>query len=302
MRAACPQRLRGWSRVVLQPAAAQRPGGTTVRPRREPRRSRSGAWEYFAHIWAIRYFWTHLSLSDLRARWRRSFFGVLWSMIQPLGTALILALVLSRMFHTSIRTYAPYIISGMIVWDFISAVGTGGALSFVQGDAYIKNFRHPLAIYSLRTVLTNLAVLAMASVPLFIWSLIVQPQYFGVCWLSTLTLYPVLGLIAWPIVTLLSYVGSRLRDLPNLMSLVLQATWFLSPVYFQTSLFRDGGMGFLVDWNPIYHLLQIVRAPLLEGRWPTAVDYLFCLGMAVFFTLAAWLVGRKMERTVIFYL
>ena len=45
--------------------------------------------DYAAGIWQARYFWTHLALSDLRSRWRRSFFGALWSIIQPLGMTLL---------------------------------------------------------------------------------------------------------------------------------------------------------------------------------------------------------------------
>ncbi|HEY1757265.1 MAG TPA: ABC transporter permease [Bryobacteraceae bacterium] len=258
--------------------------------------------EYFAGIWTARYFWMHLALSDLRSRWRRSFFGVLWSILQPLGTALLLAVVLSRLFHTDIRSYAPYIISGMLVWDFIMAVSTGGSLSFVQADAYIKHYRHPLAIYSLRTVLANLTVLALASVSMFIWAAIAQPSKIGASWLAALTVYPILLLIGWPFVTLLSYLGSRFRDLPNVMMLVLQACWFVSPVYFETSMFRQAGLGILVDDNPVFHLLQIVRAPLLQGQWPSGKDYGFCAAMAAIFTAFAWLVGRKAEKRVIFYL
>jgi lipopolysaccharide transport system permease protein len=258
--------------------------------------------DYFAGIWATRYFWTHLALSDLRARWRRSFFGILWSMLQPLGTALLLAAVLAKLFQTDIRSYAPFIISGMIVWDFVMVVSTGGALSFVQADAYIKNYRHPLAIYSLRTALANLVVLMLASVPMFIWAAIAQPERFGVSWLGALSIYPVLLLIFWPLITLFSYIGSRFRDLPNVMMLILQAVWFISPVYFQVGMFRRAGLNALVDYNPVFHLLQLVRAPILEGKWPSANDYGFCAGMAILFTILAWLVGRKVEKKVIFYL
>jgi len=258
--------------------------------------------EYFAGIWAARYFWMHLAMADLRARWRRSFFGVLWSMLQPLGTALLLAIVLARLLKQDIRSYAPYVISGMIVWDFVMAVSTGGALSFVQADAYIKHFRHPLAIYSLRTVIANLTVLGLASVPMFVWAAIAQPGNLGVTWLGALSIYPVLLLIFWPLITLLAYAGSRFRDLPNVMQLALQALWFVSPVYFGTKMFRDAKLDALVDYNPIFHLLQLVRAPLLEGKWPSAANFEFCAGMAILFTILAWLVGRKAERRVIFYL
>src|SRR5438270_7376015 len=110
--------------------------------------------KYFAELWRARYFWTHLSLADLRYRWRRSFFGIFWSIIQPLGMTILLSIVFGRIFNSDVREYAPYILSGMVVWDFVTATAIGGSLAFVQADAYIKQCYHPLAIYTLRTTLT----------------------------------------------------------------------------------------------------------------------------------------------------
>ncbi len=137
---------------------------------------------YLLGIYQSRYFWVHLALSDLRAKWRRSFFGVAWSIMQPLGMTALIAMVFSRIFHQNIGDYAPYILSGMIIWDFITATLIGGSLSFVQADAYIKQYQHPLAIYTLRTALTNLMVLMMASLALIGWILVVKPENFGWCW------------------------------------------------------------------------------------------------------------------------
>lgn len=258
--------------------------------------------EYCLGIWQARYFWAHLALSDLRSRWRRSYLGVFWSVLQPLGMALLLALVFSRLLHTDITRYAPYILSGIVVWEFMVASVTNGALSFVQADAYIKQCRHPLAIYTLRGVLGNLMALMLACTGLYAWSAIALPEHIGWSWLATLTLFPVLAMVAWPLSTLLAYVATRFRDLPHAMGLAMQALWFVSPVYFEESLFRRGGLGMLVDYNPIYHILQIVRAPLLEGAWPSPVNYAFALGTALLLALLCWLVGRKAERTMIFYL
>jgi lipopolysaccharide transport system permease protein len=253
-------------------------------------------------IWDARYFWVHLSLADLRSKWRRSFMGMMWSILQPLGMTLLLALVFSRLFHVDIVLYAPYILSGIITWEFMASSLTGGSLAFVQADAYIKQCKHPLAIYTLRLVLSNLIVLMLASSVLWVWALIVLPQNIGLAWLSILVFFPLIALIIWPLASLLAYLGARFRDIPHAMGLVLQAIWFISPVYFEEKMFRNGGLNALVDYNPIYHLLQIIRAPILEGRWPTLNNYLFCIGTALFFTLLAVLVGRRAERNVIFYL
>jgi lipopolysaccharide transport system permease protein len=257
---------------------------------------------YLLGIYASRYFWTHLAFSDLRSKWRRSFLGVAWSVVLPLGMTLLLATVFGRVFRQNVIEYAPYILSGMITWDFFTATLTGGSLSFVQADAYIKQYRHPLAIYTLRTTLTNLMVLMMASVSLIGWVLVMRPQSFGWSWLAAMLVFPVSALIAWPLATCLAYVGARFRDLPHALALIMQAMWFVSPIYFEAKLFRDGGLGALVDYNPIYHLLEIVRAPLLRGDWPTAANFAMCGITVGVFALLAVLIGRSAEPKVIFYL
>jgi lipopolysaccharide transport system permease protein len=83
---------------------------------------------------------------------------------------------------------------------------------------------------------------------------------------------------------------------------VLQALYFVSPIYFEAKVFRTGDLHVLVDYNPIYHMLEIIRAPLLRGEWPTTDNYIYCLGTMLTMTALAWLVGRKAEQNIIFYL
>jgi homopolymeric O-antigen transport system permease protein len=258
--------------------------------------------DYLRAIWSARHFWTHLARADLRSKWRRSFFGIAWTVIQPLGMTLLIAAVFGRIFATALGDYAPYILSGIIVWDFVNATMMGGALAFVQADAYIKQYRHPLAIYTLRAVLTNLVVLALASIALLIWVVVALPHRLGLHTLAALSIFPVLLMIGWPLATLLAYIATRFRDLPYALTLALQAVWFVSPVYFEARVFRDARLDWLVDWNPVYHVLQILRAPLLQGKWPSSVDYAFALGTACVAAILAYAVGLRAERRVIFYL
>jgi lipopolysaccharide transport system permease protein len=257
---------------------------------------------YISGIWDARYFWTHLCLSDLRARFRRSYLGGLWSIIQPLGMTLLIAAVFSQLFHASLAEYAPYILSGLVLWEFVIGSALAGAQAFVQAESYIKQCRHPLAIYTLRTTLANLIVLALGSLGLVVWVLVTMPQNFNWSWFAALLIFPIGVLIAWPLATLLAYVSARFRDLPHALGLVFQALWFVSPVYFETKIFRASGLHALVDYNPIYHLLEIVRAPLLRGAWPTGTNLAYCLGTAAILVSLAWLVGSRSEKKVIFYL
>lgn len=257
---------------------------------------------YIADVWRARHFWWHLALADLRTRWRRSFLGALWSILQPLGMTLLLTAVFSRIFGSDVTKYAPYIFSGMITWEYVVSTVTNGSLAFVQADAYIRQTRRPLAIYTLRSALTGIMVFALASTGLVIWSLLVMPENFGWTWLAALAIFPLLLATGWGVASFLAYFATRFRDIPHALGLVMQALWFVSPVYFEADVFRKAGLAALVDWNPVYHLLEIVRAPLLRGEWPTAANFAWALGLAAGFGLAAWLAGRRLERKVIFYL
>lgn len=215
---------------------------------------------------------------------------------------LLLSVVFGRIFKAEIRDYAPYILSGMIIWEFVIASAINGALAFVQADAYIKQCTHPLAIYTLRTVLTNVITLSLASLTLIAWVLVVMPHNLGWSWLAALTVFPILVLIAWPLATILAYIATRFRDLPHALGLVFQAMWFVSPIYFKSDVFRGGELHGLVDYNPIYHLLEIVRAPLLQGIWPTLTNFVYCGATAALLITIAVLLGMRAEKKVIFYL
>lgn len=241
-------------------------------------------------------------MSDLRARFRRSFFGILWAIFQPLGLTVLISVVFGRMFGQEVLNYAPYVLSGIIIWEYMSSSTIGGSVALLHSESYIKQTRHPLAIYTLRIVLANLVVLAIGSIALVTWVLVALPGNFGGTWLAAPTIFPLVVLIAWPLATIMAYIAVRFRDLPNALALILQAAWFVSPVYFKESMFREGRLDGLIDYNPVYHLMQIVRAPLLQGEWPTATNYLWCLATAAALALIAAAVGARSEKKVIFYL
>ena len=76
---------------------------------------------YINDLFDARYFWGHLALADLRSKYRRSHIGILWAMLQPLAFTLLLSFVMGRIFKTPVLDYIPYVFSGLIIWEFITA-------------------------------------------------------------------------------------------------------------------------------------------------------------------------------------
>ena len=88
-----------------------------------------------------------------------------------------------------------------------------------------------------------------------------------------------------------------------MMSLLMQALWYVSPVYFQESMFEANQyLLMLFRYNPITHILYLLRKPFLYCQLPVWSDYLFTVGYIVFFGLIAFFLNKKNAKKVIFYL
>ena len=106
---------------------------------------------YLSNIWRLRYFWMAMVRIDLRNRYRRSMIGIGWSLLHPIAMTVVLCAVFSQIFHAEVRSYAPFLLSGLIFWNFFTAVVNLGCQCFFLGESYIRQHPTPLAIYPLRT-------------------------------------------------------------------------------------------------------------------------------------------------------
>ena len=108
---------------------------------------------YLLRVWDLRFFWFALVRNDLDNRYKRSFLGIGWSLLKPLALTAIFCLVFGRLFGVPIEDYAPHLLIGMTVWQFITECLLQGCSSFSLGSPYIRQQQVPLAIFPLRTVL-----------------------------------------------------------------------------------------------------------------------------------------------------
>ena len=258
---------------------------------------------YVAELYRLRYFWLNLARSDLSNRFRRSKLGILWSMLTPLFLTIIIATVFGTIFNTPMLELAPFILSGVIVWDIIVSSFVGGSNAILSSEQYIRQASHPLSIYTLRWAIVTCATFLIALMSLIIWMLFVSPTHIWVG-LVVLPLNLLVYLIlSWSITTFSAFINTKYRDYPQIIALLVQMLWFLSPVFFQRELFMANPA--LERWfyyNPITHLLELIRAPFLYGSLPTLRNYAISLMFALGWALIAMLTSRLLKSKVIFYI
>lgn len=239
--------------------------------------------------------WTMLAWTDIRQRYRRSVLGPFWITISMALFIVLLGGIYSRLFNMDIAVYLPYVAIGLIVWGFISGTTIESSNSFIDNAGLIKQIRLAYSIYVLRTVWRAFIILLhtiVLIVPItIIFNVPVTP--------ATLLFVPGLALIflnqVWLSITI-AILSTRFRDIPQLIATAVQITMFATPIMWPvTSL---GGSTLIADINPVYHLIEIVRAPLL-GQMPHLLSWAVVIGLSVLgFLLAAFLLHRSSRRIV----
>jgi ABC-type polysaccharide/polyol phosphate export permease len=239
--------------------------------------------------------WTMLGWNDIRQRYRRSLIGPFWITISMAIFTVLLGVIYSRIFNLEISFYLPYIAAGLITWGLISSTVIESTGSFIEGVAIIRQMPLPLSIFVLRTVWRCLIVFAhtiVLLIPLELW--------FNVHVTPVLLLFvPGLALVMLNQIWMALVIGllsTRFRDIPPLIATAVQVMMFATPIMWPVDALGDAR--FIADVNPVYHLVDVIRAPIL-GAVPSALSYVYVVGMIVVgYLVAAWLLFRSSKRLV----
>jgi len=259
--------------------------------------------QYLYKIYRTRYFWSHLARCELKARFRRSKLGLLWTVLQPLILTIIMAFVFSTIFKQTLGEYAVYILSGIIVWDLMTGSVVAGGNSILSAEQYIRQFNHPITIYTLRSAVLNIITFSIELVALLIWITLTKPINI-ILGIITFPLTAILlFLLSWPLTTIAGYSNCKYRDYPQIMMLIMQAIWYVSPVMFQRQMFEGNVyLKWFYDHNPITHILNLIRSPFLYGELPSILDYVYVIIAIIVFCYLAYRINKENERKIIFYL
>jgi lipopolysaccharide transport system permease protein len=257
---------------------------------------------YFAQVWRLRFFWSSLVRTDLRNRYRRSVLGIGWSLMHPILMTAVFCVIFCPLFQVDFRQYAPYVLTGVAFWNFVVATASQGCHCFFQGEPYIRQQPAPLAIYPLRTVLgTAIHALASLAVALaFTWCV----NGFGnlPALVGLLPAMVLMLLFGWALEVCCGLTNVIFQDTQHLIEVFFQMLFYLTPVMYPAQLLAERRVGRLLSWNPLSAFLDLLRAPILEGRLAPWTDYAIALGVVSVLLAASGIALARLERRLVFYL
>lgn len=221
-------------------------------------------------LWPL---WMRLGWNDILQRYRRSMLGPFWLTASMAIMVIALGILYAELFNTPIHDFLPYLCVGLLVWNLISSFLIEGGTLFTGAESYIKQIRLPYSVYVYRSIWSKLIIFAHNFV-----------IYFGVLiyfeiWPGATALLAIPGLLLvlingaaanlW-----IGMVSARFRDVPQLINSGVQIVFFITPIMWKPELLRT--RVYIAEWNPFYHLVEIVRAPLL-GSLPSTTNYVAVL-------------------------
>jgi len=222
--------------------------------------------------------WARLGWQENKRRYRRTVLGPFWTTFS-LGVFIgALGIVWSQLWKLDLKTYLPFMACGMVVWAFVGSVITEGCMMFVAAGDLIRSLKINYTALACAVVWRNIIVLAH-NIGIFV----LVAVYGGVS-LSWKMMLAVVGLLLvaingiW-ICLFLGLLCTRFRDIQQVITTVLQVAMFVTPIFWSAD--QLGGRAkAVVDFNLLYHLVDVVRAPLL-GRAPSNWTYFSVLAAAL---------------------
>jgi len=205
--------------------------------------------------------WFNLAFEDLKKRYRRSLIGPFWITLSTLLLVIVIGPLYGVIFNRELNDYFPFLTAGIIIWQFLSTYVNESVFGFIENEGYIKNIKAPYFTFIFKLFFKNFLVF-LHNFIIIIFIIL----YFGIIPNIFLFLFGIFLFtinLLW-IGTLLAILSARFRDMPQIIANLVQISFFLTPIIWQIDM--AGRHFYFINFNPIYHFIEIVRAPLINAQ------------------------------------
>ena len=206
--------------------------------------------------------WTQLARMDIRQRYRRSVLGPFWITITVVIWIVAMGPLYSTLLGIGSASFIPYLAMGIITWGLISGLLLDGAGAFISAENLVRSVKLPYTVHIFRVLHRNLLIFLhnlLAFVPFMLY-LGIWPQWR---WLAAIPGLLLIMLAAVPTSFLLATLSARYRDLQQMIASIVQLAFFVTPIFWKPELLK--GHQWIADYNPFQLLLEVVRAPIVDG-------------------------------------
>ena len=260
----------------------------------------STAWEDLAGGLSKTELWGRMGWLDVKRRYRRTLLGPFWTSMSLAVYVLSVGLVGAGLWHQNIHEYLPFLVSGMIVWMLVSTIISESCSLLISGQGLFRNIRFEFSIFAYALVWRNVLVFLHNLIVYVLIAIPLKPELIG--WTVLLAIPGILLVLingVW-LALLIGMLCLRFRDVQPLVSTALQISMLITPLFWPPESLSGSGRIIFVELNPIYHLIEVVRAPLL-GNIPGMTSYVAAVVIATGGWLLAYFVFERFRSRITYW-
>ncbi len=231
---------------------------------------------------------------SVKVRYKRSFLGVAWTMVNPLLTMAVLTLVFANIFRFPGQDYALHVLSGLLIWNFFAQSTTAAMNDLVWSGGLLGRIFVPKAAFAVSALGTGLINLVLA-----LGAYVIIALALGASLPATILLLPLpiflAGLFTLGVALMVSTAAIYFPDTVPMYEVLLTAWMYLTPVIYPVEVLPED-LRAILRLNPLYPLVTSFREVLIEGRFPDGGTLLSSLAVSIGMLLLGWLIFTRKAR------
>jgi ABC-2 type transport system permease protein len=247
-----------------------------------------------------RFLFEELVKRDFTRKYKRTYLGMLWSMLAPLLQLIVMSLVFTQFFGRTTPYYTIYLFSGTLVFNFFNAATNAGMTALESNAGIFSKVNVPKYLFLLSR---NVEAIVNFLLSLVIYFIFVAFNGLPFTWKFFLLLYPIVTLLLLNIGfgLILSAAHIFFKDIQYLYAIFVQLLMYMSAIFYTVDRYTPNARNaFLI--NPIFCVISYFRQVVIEGIVPSWQLHALCLGDALLFLLIGAFLYYKNNYKFLYYI
>lgn len=239
----------------------------------------------------------HLVLRNLKLKYRRSLFGIVWSLLGPGLSGFVYYFVFKYVVKMDIENYLIFVLSGVLPWGFVTNSLTSGLETIVGNHTLFNKIPLRLNVFNLSENVTHFVNL-LVSIPVLFFFSFVSDHSLSINAIYLLPILFMLFLLTYSMGFLLGVAFVYFRDLRHIMSIVLQVLFYLTPIVYKTDMIPEQ-FKMIVYLNPFGVFFDSIHQTYYYGNALSLSAFGIMASWSLFFVFVFYFVSTGISRRIV---
>ncbi len=237
---------------------------------------------------------------NIKLKYRRSYLGILWTLIEPLLTMIVLTVVFGTFFRRGTEQFPVYVLTGRLLYSFFSSSTKSGLRSVSGNSSMIKKVYVPKYIYVLSSVISDFLIFLISLIVLIGVAVVlrVKPTIYL---LEAAIPLLILFVMSLGMSLILATMSVFFRDMEYIWGVLCMLVMYACAIFYPVERIIRSGKGWVFDFNPVYMCIANFRNSVLYG---IPMDVRYCVISAVvavvLLAMGVWIFYKKQDEFILY--